>query len=51
MPEFAAREPEREARKNEELAPYVQAALARKQRMAPLADADIPVIPAIYTPG
>jgi alkanesulfonate monooxygenase SsuD/methylene tetrahydromethanopterin reductase-like flavin-dependent oxidoreductase (luciferase family) len=51
MPEFAAREPQRDARKNAELAPYVQAALARKQRMAPLADADIPVIPAIYTPG
>ena len=50
MPEFGAREPEREARKTEALAPYVEAALARKARMAPLADADIPVIPAIYTP-
>jgi alkanesulfonate monooxygenase SsuD/methylene tetrahydromethanopterin reductase-like flavin-dependent oxidoreductase (luciferase family) len=51
MPEFVAREPEREARKREELAPYVEAALARKPRMAQLADADIPVIPAIYKPA
>jgi alkanesulfonate monooxygenase SsuD/methylene tetrahydromethanopterin reductase-like flavin-dependent oxidoreductase (luciferase family) len=51
MPEFAAREPGREARKRAELAPFVAAALARKPRMAELADADIPVIPPIYTPG
>jgi alkanesulfonate monooxygenase SsuD/methylene tetrahydromethanopterin reductase-like flavin-dependent oxidoreductase (luciferase family) len=48
MPEFRQREPERERRKHEELAPYIDAALARKQRMPELADADIPVIPPIY---
>jgi hypothetical protein len=37
---------EREARKATELAPYVEAAMARKRWMAPLADADIPVVPA-----
>ena len=42
MPEFKAREAERAARKAEALAPYVAAAFARKQAMAPLADADIP---------
>ena len=35
---------ERERRKAEELAPYVKKALARKKIMAPLADADIPVV-------
>jgi alkanesulfonate monooxygenase SsuD/methylene tetrahydromethanopterin reductase-like flavin-dependent oxidoreductase (luciferase family) len=48
MPELRQREPERERRKHEELAPYIDAALARKQRMPELADADIPVIPPIY---
>jgi alkanesulfonate monooxygenase SsuD/methylene tetrahydromethanopterin reductase-like flavin-dependent oxidoreductase (luciferase family) len=48
MPEFRQREPERERRKNEELAPYIAAALARKQRMPELADSEIPVIPPIY---
>jgi hypothetical protein len=43
MPEFHEREAEREHRKREELAPYVEAAMARKQRMRPLADAEIPV--------
>ncbi len=46
MPEFKAKEPERLAAKEAELAPYVEAALARKIRMQPLAVADIPVIPA-----
>ena len=44
LPEFAAEAPERERRKAEELAPFIEKALARKQRMAPLADADIPVV-------
>jgi hypothetical protein len=44
LPEFASDAAERERRKAEELAPYVERALARKQRMAPLADADIPVV-------
>jgi alkanesulfonate monooxygenase SsuD/methylene tetrahydromethanopterin reductase-like flavin-dependent oxidoreductase (luciferase family) len=44
LPEFRAREPEREARKQEQLAPFVEAALARKQRMRALADDEIPVV-------
>jgi alkanesulfonate monooxygenase SsuD/methylene tetrahydromethanopterin reductase-like flavin-dependent oxidoreductase (luciferase family) len=43
MPEFTEREVEREKRKREELAPYVKAAMARKERMQPLADDEIPV--------
>ena len=35
---------EREARKAEELAPCVEAALARKRVMPALADAEIPVV-------
>ena len=41
MPEFHAEEAERLRRKNEELAPYVEAALKRKQCMKPLADEEI----------
>lgn len=44
MPEFKAGAAAREARKAEELAPYIAAALARKQWMAPLADDEIPVV-------
>jgi hypothetical protein len=44
MPEFAAGEVDRQLRKAEELAPFVEAALARKTWMQPLADADIPVV-------
>jgi alkanesulfonate monooxygenase SsuD/methylene tetrahydromethanopterin reductase-like flavin-dependent oxidoreductase (luciferase family) len=44
QPEFKARVTEREARKAEELAPYIDAALARKPRMAELADDEIPVV-------
>jgi hypothetical protein len=43
-PPFAAQAAEREARKAEELAPFVEAALARKRRMAPLADDAIPIV-------
>ena len=46
MPEFAPEAAERERRKAEELAPYIEEALARKKRMPPLADSDIPVVPA-----
>jgi len=46
MPEFKAQEAEREARKREELAPYIEAALKRKQSMAPLARAEIASYPA-----
>jgi hypothetical protein len=44
QPAFKAKEVEREARKAEELAPYIEAALARKPRMEMPTDADLPVI-------
>ncbi|MDO8422431.1 MAG: LLM class flavin-dependent oxidoreductase [Parvibaculum sp.] len=44
MPEFKAEVAEREARKARELAPFIEAALARKNWMKPLADADIPLV-------
>jgi len=44
MPHFKARETEREARKATELAPFIEAALARKPRMAPIAEEEIPVV-------
>jgi alkanesulfonate monooxygenase SsuD/methylene tetrahydromethanopterin reductase-like flavin-dependent oxidoreductase (luciferase family) len=44
LPELAQASAERERRKAEELAPYVEKALARKQTMPPIADADIPVV-------
>jgi hypothetical protein len=43
MPEFHEREAERERRKREELAPYVEAAMKRKQAMPAPADHEIPV--------
>jgi alkanesulfonate monooxygenase SsuD/methylene tetrahydromethanopterin reductase-like flavin-dependent oxidoreductase (luciferase family) len=45
LPEFAEDADERVARKNEELAPYIEAALARKEYMKPLADDEIPIVP------
>jgi alkanesulfonate monooxygenase SsuD/methylene tetrahydromethanopterin reductase-like flavin-dependent oxidoreductase (luciferase family) len=47
MPEFKEREAEREAKKAEELAPYIEKAMARKKKMAPLADAEIPKVVAL----
>ncbi len=44
MPAFKQRGAEREARKAEGLAPFVEAALARKQRMRALEDDEIPVV-------
>ena len=44
MDDFAADEDARQEKKDAELAPYVEAALARKQWMEPLADEDIPVV-------
>ncbi len=44
LPEFAALEPERQARKQADLEPYVAAALARKQWMQPLAESEIPTV-------
>jgi hypothetical protein len=46
MPEFREREAARAARKTELLAPYVDAALARKERMKALGDGEIPSYPA-----
>lgn len=45
MPEFKTHEAERLAKKEAELAPYIEAALARKQWMQPIAKEDIPLIP------
>ena len=42
MPEFQARESERQAEKNARLEPAIERALARKQWMAPLSDEEIP---------
>ena len=47
MPEFKAREAERAAAKAIELAPYIELAMARKQRMAAMKDAEIPVFVAL----
>jgi len=44
MPDLAEGRDEREARKAEELAPYFEAALARKRRMPAIAEADVPVV-------
>ena len=46
MGEFKAHVAEREARKAADLAPYIAAAMARKVWMKPLADHEIPVVPA-----
>jgi alkanesulfonate monooxygenase SsuD/methylene tetrahydromethanopterin reductase-like flavin-dependent oxidoreductase (luciferase family) len=46
MPEFTRDREAREAAKAKELAPYIEAALARKQWMKPLADDEIPVVKA-----
>ena len=44
--ELLGEEPARRERKAAELAPFIEAALARKVWMEPIADADIPVVPA-----
>lgn len=46
LPAFRAERDAREARKAEELAPYIAAALQRKKRMPALADHEIPVVKA-----
>jgi hypothetical protein len=43
MPEFRQREIAREQRKQEELAPYIEKAMARKRATAPMRDEEIPV--------
>ena len=47
MPEFRAREIEREKKKQEELAPYVEKAMARKQATRPMRDEEIPIFIAL----
>jgi alkanesulfonate monooxygenase SsuD/methylene tetrahydromethanopterin reductase-like flavin-dependent oxidoreductase (luciferase family) len=44
MEPFAAQVESRERAKAEEIAPFVEAAMARKQCMAPLEDEDIPIV-------
>jgi len=46
MPEFKEQEQARQRKKDQELAPYVEAALARKERLKELTDDEIPVYPA-----
>ena len=46
MPAFKARVASREKAKAEDLAPYIAAALKRKQCMPALAEKDIPVVKA-----
>src|SRR4030095_11073593 len=43
-PEFQRQATDQEARKREELAPWIARALARKRWMRPLADAEVPVL-------
>src|ERR1700732_4194532 len=47
MPEFRQREITREKRKQEELAPYIEKAMARKQMTKPMRDEEIPVYVAL----
>jgi hypothetical protein len=46
MPEFKERELARATQKERELAPFIEAALARKPRMPPVEEADIPRVEA-----
>lgn len=46
MPAFKAEAAAREARKQAELAPWIEAAMKRKRWMKPLEDHEIPVVPA-----
>jgi alkanesulfonate monooxygenase SsuD/methylene tetrahydromethanopterin reductase-like flavin-dependent oxidoreductase (luciferase family) len=47
MPEFKEREAERQRKKNEELAPFIEKAFARKQKMKELSDDEIPNVIAL----
>ena len=47
MPEFKEREADRLATKEKELAPYIKAAMERKQYMQPMSDDQIPEFPAL----
>jgi alkanesulfonate monooxygenase SsuD/methylene tetrahydromethanopterin reductase-like flavin-dependent oxidoreductase (luciferase family) len=44
LPAFKERDAIRQLRKQEELAPYIEAALARKVRMKPMEDSEIPMV-------
>jgi hypothetical protein len=46
LDDFADGRDAKEARKAEELAPYIEAALARRATRAPLADDEIDIVPA-----
>ncbi|MEM7099634.1 MAG: LLM class flavin-dependent oxidoreductase [Pseudomonadota bacterium] len=46
LEQFAEGRDQREAQKAEELAPYIEAALARRETRPPMTDAEIPVVPA-----
>jgi hypothetical protein len=46
MPEFKAEAAEREKKKRETLAPYLEAALKRKKWMKPLDDHEVPLVKA-----
>ena len=46
LPEFKRRDETRQRRKQDELAPYVAAALERKPRLAPLSEAEVPMVEA-----
>jgi len=50
LPAFADERAEKEERKARELAPFIAAAMERKKVLSPLADADIPVVPASKPP-
>lgn len=50
LTDFAEGREEREARKAEELAPYIEAALARRNTRPPLEDHEIDVVPAARPP-
>jgi alkanesulfonate monooxygenase SsuD/methylene tetrahydromethanopterin reductase-like flavin-dependent oxidoreductase (luciferase family) len=47
LPEFKEQEEERQRKKMEELAPYLEKAMARKERMQALRDEEIPDVPAL----
>jgi len=46
LPEFIPGREEREAKKAQELAPFIEKALSRKQFMPPLSDDEIPIVKA-----
>jgi hypothetical protein len=47
LPEYKEKEEERQRKKMEELAPYLEKAMARKERLKALRDEEIPDVPAL----